>query len=160
MYLGLGSNVGDRLHNIRRGIEALSAHVRLDAISSLYETAPMYEINQPFFFNAVVGGETDLALTELLSFLKKIETDMGRIASARFGPRPIDFDILFYDDLVLTTPALTIPHSRIAERAFVLVPLSDIAPDLMHPTLHVTVAELRDRLTDSAGEIKKIEAVL
>ncbi|MBF8282316.1 MAG: dihydropteroate synthase [Anaerolineales bacterium] len=149
VYLALGSNLGDRAHNLRRALQALGEQLTLDAVSPCYETEPAYVLDQPRFYNLTCRAQTTLAPLDLLHHLKELETRLGREPTVRFGPRVIDLDILFYDDLVLDTPELTLPHPRLQERAFVLVPLADIAPDLVHPTLKLTIAELRDRLGDT-----------
>jgi 2-amino-4-hydroxy-6-hydroxymethyldihydropteridine diphosphokinase len=144
VYLGLGANLGNRARNIYRALRLLGPYVRLGRISSLYETAPVGLTDQPWFLNLVCAGETDLSPEALLKLAKTIEGDMGRKQGVRFGPRPIDIDILLYDDLVLSTPRLVIPHPRLHERAFVLIPLSEVAPGLIHPVLNRSVEQLRD----------------
>jgi len=155
VYLALGTNLGDRPANLRAAIDALPPHVRVLAESPVYETPPWGVTDQPAFLNMALKGETYLAPSALLTHLKHLETQLGRTPSIRYGPRQIDMDILFYDDMRLDTPELTIPHPRLHERTFVLVPLSDIAPDLVHPLLRKTVAELRAGC-DTSG-IKRFE---
>ena len=141
-YLALGTNLGDRSDNLRSALAALAPDVRVVAESRIYETEPWGFADQPAFLNMAVCAETDLLPAELLSFLKKLEAGLGRTPTFRNGPRLIDLDILFYDDLVLDTPPLVIPHPRLQERAFVLVPLADIASTLIHPLLGLSVAQL------------------
>ena len=142
IYLALGTNLGDRLANLRAALHALAPDVRVLAESHIYETPPWGYADQPAFLNMAVKCETGLGPESLLKRLKQIEVEAGREASFRYGPRQIDLDILFYDDLVLESKALTIPHARLQERAFVLVPLMDIAPNLIHPVLKKSVADL------------------
>lgn len=142
VYLGLGSNLGDRFLNLKAAQTALAPHLRILAASPVYETAPWGYVDQPSFLNQVLHLETDLAPIALLATLKQAEVGLGRKASFRYGPRLIDIDILFYDDLVMASPDLVIPHPRLAERAFVLVPLADLAPEFPHPILGKTICEL------------------
>jgi len=142
VYLALGTNLGDRMDNLRRAIAALSPSVKVTALSSVYETPPWGYADQPAFLNMALAAETDLEPLALIAFLKKLETDLGRKKTFHNGPRLIDMDILFYDDLVFEQADLVIPHPRLHERAFVLVPLNDIAPDLMHPVLKRTARDL------------------
>jgi len=150
VYLALGTNLGDRPSNLRAALSALPPQVRLVASSPVYETPPWGLLDQPAFLNQVVKAETDLPPAELLAFLKRLEMQMGRRATVRYGPRVIDLDILFYDDLALDTPELTVPHPRLVGRAFVLVPLADLAPDLLHPIEQKTVQQLLAE-ADSTG---------
>jgi 2-amino-4-hydroxy-6-hydroxymethyldihydropteridine diphosphokinase len=146
VYLGLGANLGDRKRNLRQALRKMRAKATIEKVSDCYATKPIGYLEQPDFFNIACLITTALSPHELLRFLKQIETAMGRNPSFRNAPRPIDLDILFYDDLVLPSPELTIPHPRLNERAFVLVPLAEIAADLVHPSLHLTVDELRRRV--------------
>jgi 2-amino-4-hydroxy-6-hydroxymethyldihydropteridine diphosphokinase len=142
VYIAMGTNLGDRLGNLRAAIAALAPDIqRLDE-SSIYETEPWGYADQPPFLNMVLRAATDLSSRDLLNRLKGIESTLGRMPSFRNGPRLIDLDILFYDDIILDTPALVIPHPRLHQRAFVLVPLAEIAPGLMHPVLGLSVAHL------------------
>lgn len=144
VYLGLGSNLGNRAQNICEALRRLAGPIRLHRISSVYETEPVGLPDQPWFLNLVCGGETDLSPEDVLRLAKEIEQEMGRRPGPRLGPRLIDVDILFYDDLVLSTPELEIPHPRLHQRGFTLIPLSEIAPRLIHPSLDATIQELRE----------------
>ena len=150
VYLALGTNLGDRLANLKAAVAALPPAVTVLERSAVYETPPWGVTDQPAFFNMAVKGETALAPLDLLAHLKRLEKDLGRLPSVRYGPRLIDIDILFYDDLVLDTPGLTLPHPRLQERAFVLVPLADIAAEFVHPVLHESVQSLLSKV-DTTG---------
>lgn len=145
--LGIGSNLGNRQANILQALQYLRARVEIGQVSSFYETAPVGFKNQPRFYNLACMVTTELAPQDLLSLLKRIEKRMGRQSAARNAPRPIDIDILTYDDLVFDSESLTIPHPRLHERAFALVPLSEIAPGLVHARLGVSVETLLARLS-------------
>lgn len=154
VYLALGANLGDREKNLRAGLARISEFVRLTRVSSIYETEPWGVRDQPWFLNLVCAGTTTLSPVDVLRRAKKIEIEMGRTEGIRFGPRPIDIDILLYDRVIELSPALTIPHPRLHERAFVLVPLAEIAPDLVHPRLRVTIRELLARL-ESTEDVRR-----
>ena len=146
VYLGLGANLGDRQSNLAQALQYLRARATIEQVSAPYETRPVGYLDQPDFLNIACQITTELAPPELLTFLKQIERRMGREPSFRNAPRPIDIDILLYDDLVFESPELTIPHPRLSERAFALVPLAEIAPNLVHPVLQLTVAEMLARV--------------
>lgn len=142
VYLGLGTNLGDRQANLRAAVKGLPPGVEVRRVSPIYETEPWGYEDQPPFLNQAAEAATDLPPEELLAYLKALETSLGRVQSFRYGPRLIDLDILLYDNLVLETPGLVIPHPRLAERAFVLAPLADLAPGLVVPGKGQTAAEL------------------
>jgi GTP cyclohydrolase-4 len=153
VYLGLGSNMGDRQRNLDRALDLLSQRLRVTRVSSAYDTAPVGNVNQPRFLNLVCQVYTRLAPQALLALAKGIECKLGRTLGTQ-QPRPIDIDILFHGDLVLDTPELVIPHPRLANRAFVLIPLAEIAPDLIHPVYRKTIKELLARSTETQGVLK------
>jgi 2-amino-4-hydroxy-6-hydroxymethyldihydropteridine diphosphokinase len=139
--IALGSNLGDRVANLRAAVQRLGAEgITVAARSSVWETAPI-PVDQPAFLNAVVMAETVLSPGDLLAAVRRIEYALGRRPERRWGPRPIDLDILFYGDESVQTPALVIPHPRIAERAFVLAPLSEVLPGPL-PHLGKSATEL------------------
>ncbi|KAJ3208874.1 trifunctional dihydropteroate synthetase [Dinochytrium kinnereticum] len=155
-YIAVGSNLGNKLANIQNAIETLSKadSIKVLATSFLYETAPMYVQDQPAFLNAVFKIQTTLSPQDLLKLLKKTEADFGRdFGTVRFGPRSLDLDIIFFDNLELSDESLIIPHPRLAEREFVLRPLCDIAPNVEHPTLFKTCSQLLSLLSHSEGYV-------
>ncbi|HUK53886.1 MAG TPA: 2-amino-4-hydroxy-6-hydroxymethyldihydropteridine diphosphokinase [Candidatus Binatia bacterium] len=143
IHLGLGSNLGDRAAYLEQAITALAAAgVTVVRCSSFYATEPIGFAPQHWFLNAVVQAETDLMPRQLLHATQEVERSLGRRRMVRNGPRTVDIDILFYGGNVVRMPDLEIPHPRMAERRFVLVPLREIAPGLRHPTLRLSIAEL------------------
>ena len=149
IYLSLGTNLGDRLANLRNTLAALPPEVIVLGESKIYETPAWGFEDQPAFLNMAIKGKTELQPEPLLKHLKKLEARLGREPSFHWGPRLIDIDLLFYDEVVLDTPQLVIPHPRLYERAFVLVPLADIAPDLVHPILGKTICQLLEVMNKS-----------
>lgn len=150
VYLSFGSNLGDRESSIRKALDSLAAggHIRVVRVSSMYETAPVGFTDQPDFINAVALVETDLSPLDLLRTILDLEREMGRVRNLRWGPRVIDIDILLYDESQVDSEELTIPHPRMMERAFVLAPLAEIAPDLVLPngrTASQALASLGDQ---------------
>ncbi|HUE99764.1 MAG TPA: 2-amino-4-hydroxy-6-hydroxymethyldihydropteridine diphosphokinase [Anaerolineales bacterium] len=142
VYLALGTNLGDRLANLKQAIAALTPQMEVKVKSPVYETPPWGYEDQPKFLNQVIKAKTYLDPELLLKHLKRLEIALGRKTSFPNGPRSIDIDILFYDDLAVNKPSLIIPHPRLHERGFVLLPLMDIAPDLMHPVNKKSVREM------------------
>jgi 2-amino-4-hydroxy-6-hydroxymethyldihydropteridine diphosphokinase len=156
--LGLGSNLGDRDGLLRAAVERLREVVAVTRVSSIYDTAPLLLTDQPRFHNAVLAGTTALEPMGLLRAAQAIERELGRVPSVRYGPRSIDIDLLFYDDLDLHdlhgADELTLPHPRIAERAFVLAPLAEIAPGRALPVLGTTPEVLLSAL--GAADVRRL----
>lgn len=143
VYLGLGANLGNRQENLRMALRGLTRMARLEAVSSLYETEPLGGPEQPPFYNAACRIDTGLEPRPLLRFLQTLEREIGRRpAAAPWAPRPIDLDILLYEERVLVEEGLVIPHPRLAERAFMLAPLAEIAAEVRHAVLGRTMGEL------------------
>ncbi len=159
-YIAVGSNLGDKRQNCIRGVEALDQirEITVTARARFYKTAPVDYTDQDWFVNTAVRLETDFPPGELLSRLKQIERDAGRDKGGiRFGPRVLDLDIIFFDDLVLQTEALDIPHPRMHKRRFVLRPICDIDPLAMHPTLRAPVKALLAAIDDPDQDIELLQ---
>ncbi|MBC8231341.1 2-amino-4-hydroxy-6-hydroxymethyldihydropteridine diphosphokinase [bacterium] len=150
-YISFGSNLGNRLKNIKRGLQLVSRNrsITITKKSSLYETEPVGYENQGWFLNGVIEIETFVLPHKLLSLIKKVERIMGRKRRIRWGPREIDLDILLYNQRCVDTPGLIIPHPRMHERSFVLVPLVEISPRVIHPIFKKSAQQLLAKLADS-----------
>ncbi len=159
-YLGLGANLGDRAGSIHRATEELDALPGLEVshVSSLYETAPVGVVNQPEFLNAVIEVQTSLGPEDLLAVILHLEKKMGRTRNERWGPRVIDIDVLLYGNQKIDVPGLTVPHPRLRERAFALVPLAEIAANLHLPGETQNVSEIANLLAMS-GNIRRVGIV-
>lgn len=155
VYLGLGSNLGDRQVTMEKALKLLGERLQIELVSSIYENEPVGYAEQPLFLNAVCCGQTELGPLQLLSLIKDIEASLGRVYSFPNAPRVIDVDIIFYGNVIMQTPELTIPHPRLDERAFVLIPLLEIAPDLCHPASGKSIQDLAARVQGLEG-VKKI----
>ncbi|HEY5730103.1 MAG TPA: 2-amino-4-hydroxy-6-hydroxymethyldihydropteridine diphosphokinase [Anaerolineales bacterium] len=142
VYLSLGTNLGDRAANLKQAVRSLPPQMRVKKKSEVYETPPWGYTEQEAFLNQVVMVTTYLEPEPLLKHLKRLEVALGRKATFRYGPRLIDMDILFFDDLVIESPSLVIPHPNMHERGFVLLPMMDIAPDHMHPVTKKSIREM------------------
>ena len=156
-YLGLGSNMGDRRANLEKALEYLSQRLRVTGKSSIYDTEPVGNREQPRFLNMVCQVKTMLKPQDLLVLAKAIERKQGRVPGRPNSPRPIDIDLLFYGEEVVKTPELTVPHPRLTERAFVLVPLAEIAPALIHPVEKKTVTQLLKDVKHGIQGVMKLE---
>jgi len=143
IYIGIGSNLGDREENCKKAIALLEQKgIKVLKRSTLYETEPWGFKKQPKYINMAIEAVTDLEPEELLRTLKEIEVIMGRVTGVRWGARVIDLDILLYDDIIIKTPHLKIPHQYMQEREFVLKPLCEIAPDKVHPAFKKSIKKL------------------
>jgi len=147
VFLGLGSNIGNKKQNLENAIKKLGEKISGIQASKFYETEPWGFVNQDKFLNAVIIGRTNLCPSQLLKFVKQIEQAVGRVERFKWGPREIDIDILFYDDLVYKDDFLIIPHPFIQERKFVLEPLLDLDPNFVHPIFKKTVRQLHEKLS-------------
>jgi 2-amino-4-hydroxy-6-hydroxymethyldihydropteridine diphosphokinase len=150
VLLSLGTNLGERRQNLRRAVRALDREMAVTAVSPVYETEPWGESDQPDFLNICLAATTTQPPRQLLKSIKQIEQDLGREETYRWGPRLIDIDIIFYDEVVVAEEGLNIPHARLADRAFVLAPLADIAPDWVHPITGKTVVEMLNAVYSTA----------
>jgi len=155
VFLGLGSNMGNRAANLKAVTNNLTPQMAVKSRSSIYETPPWGFAEQAPFLNQVIMVYTYMNPEALVGHVKRLEVALGRVPSFQNGPRLIDIDILFYDDLVLDTPSLTIPHPRLHERPFVLVPFAEIAPDFIHPVLGVSIHDLLGRVDRSDVKLFK-----
>ncbi len=153
VFLALGTNLGNRSKNLAEARRRLSQKITILRTSHIYETPPWGVTDQPAFYNQVIETQTGMEPLELLQWVKQIECEMGRVPSVRFGPRLIDIDLLVYDNLVLTSEKLTLPHPRMFERSFVLVPFSELAPYFIPPTSTRSIQELCATI-DSQGIIR------
>jgi 2-amino-4-hydroxy-6-hydroxymethyldihydropteridine diphosphokinase len=158
-YIGFGSNLGNRLNNCRNAIQALAAlpPCSLLKTSSFYETSPVGLVEQPAFINGVVLLETAEDAHWLLRQMLEIEDTFGRIRTLKWGPRSIDLDLLFFDDQIINTPELSVPHPLLHERRFVLEPLNEVAPNFRHPCLGKSVADLRHDLNDGDQRVEVLK---
>lgn len=158
VFVGIGSNLGDKEGNIRNAINLMKGKCRILKLSSLYETEPVGYENQDWFLNCVAEIETKLNPNELLEFLQSIEKKLGRVKTIKNGPRIIDLDILFYGDKIIKEDSLTVPHPRLHERLFVLEPLKEIAPEIVHPVLGKSIREFHSAL-DGKEAVKLVKPI-
>ncbi|MCG3136465.1 MAG: 2-amino-4-hydroxy-6-hydroxymethyldihydropteridine pyrophosphokinase [Phycisphaerae bacterium] len=144
IYIGLGGNIGDVRSAFRQALMEMveSAVLEIQALSSLYQSSPVGPSDQPDFLNAVIAAQTTLQPLVLLTIMQTLESRQGRVAMPRWGPRPLDLDLLLYDQQIINTPQLSLPHPRLHQRHFVLEPLCEIAPRLHHPLMGRTMTEL------------------
>ena len=158
-FIGAGANLGDPIRQIRQAKDALqkSPGVKFLGASSLYRTQPMGPIAQPSFINAVFSLECGMSPKDLLALLLSVEEKMGRVRKERWGPREIDLDLLFYGAMVISEQGLEVPHPRLHERRFVLTPLVEIAPDVVHPVLKKSASDLLAALPAEGPWVEKLQ---
>ncbi|MCX8031511.1 MAG: 2-amino-4-hydroxy-6-hydroxymethyldihydropteridine diphosphokinase [Thermodesulfovibrionales bacterium] len=145
VHIAIGSNIGEKFSNCRKALQLMMENgIKITKTSSFYETEPWGVKDQPNFINLAIEAETTLSPEELLLILKKIEDQLGRVETFKWGPRVIDLDILFYEDMVIEANHLKIPHPYLHKRDFVLLPLSEIAPEKVHPLLKKTISQLKE----------------
>ena len=155
IYLSLGSNLGDRRANLKKALRLLERSMEVVSVSSVCDTEPVGVGKQPRFLNLVCRVNTDIGPVQLLSLIKRIEADMGRDLNLKNAPRNIDIDIILYGDTIIESPELTIPHPRMWERAFVLVPFAEIAPKVIHPVSGESIGDLVAKVEGRVGVVKK-----
>jgi 2-amino-4-hydroxy-6-hydroxymethyldihydropteridine diphosphokinase len=154
-YISAGTNLGDRKANLESALISLAEGCSVCRVSSFFETEPVGYLDQPWFLNIAIEVETGLTPLQLLNLCKSIEESCGRTRSFPNAPRTLDLDILLFDALIITEEGLSIPHPRMAERKFVLVPLAQIAPDVMHPVLKKSIQSLLEACPDKSTVYKK-----
>lgn len=157
VYIGLGSNLGHRESNLEQSMRLFAPEFQITKVSSIYETEMMYRRERPRYLNTVCRVDTHLSPTEVYQKCKAVERAMGRKVTGMFDPRTIDVVLLMYEALAFKSAAISLPHPRLHERAFVLVPFAEIAPNLVHPGFNMTIAELRSTLGDYSQKIVKID---
>ena len=158
VFISFGSNLGDKVSNCKRAVHDLAAFADVIHISSLYETEPVGKEDQPDFINGVVELDTDLSPHELLAKINSIEDKLGRVRKEKWGPRIIDLDIIFFDDVILEDKDLKIPHPMAHLRRFVLEPLCEITPEFMHPVYKKSAKKLLDKIDDDKGVVRLNES--
>jgi len=154
VFIAIGSNLGDKISNCRRAIDEIAGFYEIVKVSSLYETEPVGNEDQPNFINSVAEIRTDISPHELLAHLNRIEEKLGRVRSEKWGPRTFDLDIIFYGDQIIKDDNLIIPHPRAHLRRFVLEPICEIAPEFIHSEIKISVLELLKNLPDNKKVIK------